>query len=73
VRIGDGSIVGSGSVVTRDVPPASIVAGNPARIIRRHIDTARLGRLRSANLRKEETILPEPELELAAREAGGLP
>ncbi len=73
VRIGDGSIVGSGSVVTRDVPPASIVAGNPARIIRRQIDTARLGRLRGANLLKEEAILPEPELELAAREAGGLP
>jgi acetyltransferase-like isoleucine patch superfamily enzyme len=35
VTIGEQSIVGSGSVVTRDVPPGSIVAGNPARIIRR--------------------------------------
>lgn len=34
VTIGENAIVGAGSVVTRDVPPNSIVAGNPARIIR---------------------------------------
>lgn len=33
VTIGEKSIVGAGSVVTRDVPPRSIVAGNPARVI----------------------------------------
>ncbi len=32
-RIGTGSIIGAGSVVTNDVEPYSIVAGNPARII----------------------------------------
>lgn len=35
VTIGKYVIVGAGSVVTKDVPPHSIVAGNPARLIRR--------------------------------------
>lgn len=34
VRIGRGAIVAAGSVVTKDVPPMVIVAGNPAKIIR---------------------------------------
>jgi len=34
VTIGEGAIVGACSVVTRDVPPFSIVAGNPARVVR---------------------------------------
>lgn len=35
VTIGNGSIIGAGSVVTKDVPPNCVVAGNPAKIIRR--------------------------------------
>ena len=34
VTIGDGTIVGMGSVVTKDVAPYSIVAGNPAILLR---------------------------------------
>jgi acetyltransferase-like isoleucine patch superfamily enzyme len=35
VVIGENAIVGAGSVVTKDVPNDTIVAGNPARVLRR--------------------------------------
>ena len=35
VTIGEKAIVGAGAVVTKDVPPYSVVAGNPARILRK--------------------------------------
>jgi len=34
VTIGEGAVVGAKSVVTQDVPPFTIVAGNPARVVR---------------------------------------
>lgn len=34
IRVGGHSIIGAGSVVTKDIPPWSVVAGNPARILR---------------------------------------
>lgn len=37
VTIGKGAIVGAGSVVTKDVPSNSIVAGNPARVIKQGV------------------------------------
>ena len=45
IRVGEGAIVGAHSVVGRDVPPYAIVAGNPARIIRRRFDEASIERL----------------------------
>ena len=35
VAIGDGAIIGAGSIVTHDVEPYTVVAGNPARVINR--------------------------------------
>ena len=35
VRIGDGAVVGAGSLVNRDIPPGALAAGVPARIIKK--------------------------------------
>jgi len=34
ITIGEKAMIGAGSVVTKDVPPATVVAGNPARVIK---------------------------------------
>ena len=41
VTIGDGCVIGAGSVVTKDIPPYSIAAGNPCRVIRTITDEDR--------------------------------
>lgn len=47
VRVGDGSIVAMGAVVMRDVPPGSIVFGNPARVLESGIVTGKWGVIQS--------------------------
>lgn len=45
VKIGDGAVVGARAVVTRDVPPYAIVAGNPARIVKYRFTPELIGML----------------------------
>jgi len=49
VTIGDGVVIAGGSVVTRSVAPDCIVAGNPARVVRRGINAGPRGRLPGAD------------------------
>lgn len=49
VEIGDGCVVGAGSVVTKSVPAGCLVAGNPARILREGIEVTHYGRFISAD------------------------
>ncbi|HWK86713.1 MAG TPA: acyltransferase [Xanthobacteraceae bacterium] len=60
VTIGDGSIVAAGSVVTRDVAPGSIAAGNPARTVRTGIKTYRFGCLWNWESTKYGGSIPDP-------------
>jgi len=45
ITIGDGAIIAAKSVVTKDVPPYSIVGGNPAKVIRMRFDESQIRRL----------------------------
>lgn len=49
VTVSDNCVIGAGSVVTRDVPPRSIVAGNPAKVIRSDIEVGKYGRFLNAD------------------------
>lgn len=45
VTVGDGAVIGAHSVVTKDMPPYAVVAGNPARTIRARYDDEDVARL----------------------------
>jgi acetyltransferase-like isoleucine patch superfamily enzyme len=61
IEIGDNCVIGAGSVVTRNVPDRSLVAGNPARIVRSEIEVGRLGRFSDADQRERECRDNDPE------------
>ena len=46
ITVGDHSIVAAGAVVVKDVPPNTIVGGNPAKVLRSDIETVYWGRLK---------------------------
>lgn len=56
VEIGDNSVVGAGSVVTKSVPPRSIVAGNPAKVIKSNIEVGRYGRFLEADAMERSLV-----------------
>lgn len=60
-RIGNGAIVGGGAVVTHDVPPYAIVAGNPAKIIRYRFTQEKIERLETSEwwLKDKDTLRDE--------------
>ena len=45
VTIGDGAIIAAGALVVKDVPPYSIVAGNPAKVVKKRFDDETISRL----------------------------
>ena len=59
LTIGDGAVIGGGSVVTKDVGPYEIWAGNPARFIRKRFDDETISKLEKIqwwNFRDAELI-----------------
>ncbi len=65
VSIGTGAVVGAKSVVTSDVPPYAIVAGNPARVLRFRFDEAVIARMLASkwwDLPRERLLIVMPLL-----------
>jgi acetyltransferase-like isoleucine patch superfamily enzyme len=61
ITIGARSIVGPNSVINRDVPPGTIVLGNPPKIVRRKSDTGWEWTVDPASLELETPALEEPK------------
>lgn len=45
IKIGNGAVIGAGSVVTKDIPPYSIVAGNPCKVIKYRFSSEQIEKL----------------------------
>lgn len=66
VSIGDECIIGGGSVVFEDVPPRTIVGGNPSQVLRKEIEVGPMGRLKGAHentQRMYHGIIPQADTE----------
>ena len=67
ITVGDHSVVAAGAIVTKDVPPRSIVAGNPARIIRSEIMTTNWGKITDKGVLPTARTEPAGQTEQAER------
>lgn len=56
VKIGDGAVIGAGSVVSKDIPEDCIVAGNPAKVIKK-VD--------NSNFRNKDLVIDKPKLNMS--------
>lgn len=63
VKIGTGAVIGMGAIVTKDVEPYSIVAGNPAKIVRYRFDQLTIEKL----LTSEWWLFDDEKLKLGAK------
>lgn len=61
ITVGQSAMVGAGSVVTRNVPPHAVVAGNPARIIR-YVDDASAVSSASLAAKRQQTPADAPDI-----------
>ena len=69
ITIGDGVIVGAGSVVTKDIAANCAVAGNPARVVKENIAVEKFGRLIEADENEHRLRQADPEAAALASKA----